>query len=159
MAKPKKATTNELAVSEQFNDTQVSTALEQINLKLKELKEGDENLNLINEPLGVFGRIQDIEDPQLLRGAYAYISKKGEAVDSYSHVFQKAVPAIKIGVFKENGYTVSQWQEVILAQYRKTTRKAEIEKMEKIKSKMEKLLSEEAKKQQEFKELQDLLNS
>lgn len=159
MSTKKSQKKNEIATSSQFTQEMVPTMLQQVKDKISQLKTGDEETALIDKPLGSFGMVQQITDPLVLRVAYAYITKKAAGVDDYNEVFQDAVRAIKITPFKENGYTVNQWQTVILAQYRKATRTVELEKLEKIAKELEECLSTEDKMRSKLGNISDLLNS
>lgn len=138
--------TTALSVSGQFDESKVPAMLDQVNAKIKSLRGGDTPPVRITNSLGNFGVISSIKDPATLRGAYAYITKKAEANDQFTPVFQKAVPSVKLPSFTENGHTLEQWQNEILTQYSAATNEQQLEKLEKIKTELEGLLSEQDKK-------------
>ena len=134
-----------LSIAGQFTQADIPNMLEGINKEISKIKGEVENRPRITGVLGNFGKIQDIKDPDVLRGAYAYITKKGEGVDSFTSVFKKVSPVTEIGPYKEGGATVAQWQEEILHQYREVTYKEQLEKLEKAKQILQDNLSAEAK--------------
>ncbi len=125
----------------------VPTLLEQVNKKIDELKGGREKNVRITETLGQFGSISGIKDLATLRGAYAYVTKKLEAVNSFNGDFEAALGQ-KVDEAKENGYTVEQWQKEILAQAKEITFATTLEKLEQTR----KILMENVSKEQKFQE-------
>ena len=125
----------------------VPTLLDQVNKKINELKGGREKNVRITETLGQFGSISGIKDLATLRGAYAYVTKKLEAVNSFNWDFEDALGQ-KVDEAKENGYTVEQWQKEILAQAKEITFATTLEKLEATR----KILMENVSKEQKFQE-------
>lgn len=160
MSKDQKKKGSEVALKNQFSQADVPAMLEQVNAKIKELK-GDENGDSarITAVLGNFGVISSITEPNILRSAYAYITSKGEANEKYSAVFQKEVPTVKLPSFTEGGYSVAAWQKEILTQFRHSTYKEQLDKMLKVKAKLESLLSEEHKVAAALNDIADLLTN
>lgn len=134
-----------LSTKAQFTQSDIPKLLEQVNNQIKELKGDREKATRITGTLGVFGRVSDITDTNTLRGAYAYITKKVEAINAFNDVFKAAAPIAKIQEYKEGGATVAQWQEEIIMQYKEIAYKEQIEKLERTKKALQENLSAEAK--------------
>lgn len=136
-----------LSVKGQFTQADIPSLLEKVNAQIKELKGDREKAQRITGELGPFGKVSDITDLNTLRGAYAYIKKKTEAIHSYDDVFKKAAPLAKINPYKEGGASLEQWEEEIIMQYKEIAYKEQIEKLEKTKKALQDNLSAEAKLQ------------
>lgn len=148
----------EIAVSSQFTQKDIPTLLEKVNAQIKDLKGDREKAQRITGTLGNFGKISDITDTNTLRGAYAYITRKVEAINSFNDEFKKAAPIAKINAYKEGGATVEQWQEEIIMQYKEVAYKEQIEKLEKVKKSLQDNLSAEAKLAETLKDIAADLN-
>ena len=125
----------------------VPTLLARVNSEILKLKGNKDKAARITESLGNFGSVSSISDLDTLRGAFAYISKKLEAVNSYNQVFEDTLGQ-KVGEAKENGYTLVKWQEEILAQAMEVTFSTKLEKLEKTRA----ILMENVSKEQKFQE-------
>lgn len=145
MSKQKKETG--ISVKGQFTQSDIPALLEKVNAQIKELKGDREKAQRITGELGPFGKISDVQDLNVLRGAYAYITKKTEAIHACDDVFKKAAPLAKINPYKEGGASVEQWKEEIIMQYKEIAYKEQIEKLEKTKKALQDNLSAEAKLQ------------
>ncbi len=135
----------------------VPALLEQVKSQIKELKGNKESDARITGPLEMFGVISSIKDPEVLKGAYAFITKKCEAIDSYASVFEKENPGVKVNPAKVGGHTVKQWQDEILRQYREVTYEEKLNKLNQVKEKLEANLSEEAKLRASMADIADIL--
>lgn len=135
----------------------VPSLLERVNQEIQKLKGNKEKNARISESLGNFGRVTDIKDLNTLRGAYAYVTRKLEAVSAYDEVFEVALGQ-KMDSSKENGFTAEKWQEEILAQAAEITFASKLEKLEKTRSILMENVSKEQKFQESMKDIVDLLN-
>lgn len=149
----------EVATKTQFTQSDIPFLLEKVNKQIKDLKGNRDKIVRINESLGNFGRINEIKDPQLLRGAYAYITKKAEANESYNSVFLEVDPSTKLDSFKEQGHSLKQWQDEILAQYAEVTYAGKLDKLQKVKEELEKNLSAEAKLAASLANIADIIGA
>lgn len=156
-----KKTTTETGVSVagQFELANVPAYLEQVNAQIKALEGDKERGAKITESLGVFGVISGVKDPNVLRDAYAFISRKAQAAEEYKSVFQEIDPLTPIKEFKEKGHTVKQWQEEILAQYRSVTFDDKLSKLKEAKKLLEDNLSAEHKFQATMANIAELFKS
>lgn len=154
-----KKANNEVAVisPDQITLENVPTLLEVVNKKISELKGNREKNARITESLGQFGTVSGIKDLATLRGAYAYVTKKLEAVNSYNDVFADALGQ-KVEPAKENGYTVEKWQEEILAQAMEITFATKLEKLEQTRKILMENVSKEQKFQESMKDIMGLLS-
>lgn len=140
---------NEVAVitKDMITLENVPTLLETVNKKIDELRGNREKNVRITESLGQFGTVSGIKDLPTLRGAYAYVTKKLEAVNSFNSVFEEALGQ-KVEPAKENGYTIEQWQKELIAQAKEITFASTLEKLEATR----KILMENVSKEQKFQE-------
>lgn len=140
---------NEVAVitKDMITLENVPTLLETVNKKIEELRGNREKNVRITESLGQFGSVSGIKDLATLRGAYAYVTKKLEAINSFNSVFEEALGQ-KVEPAKENGYTVEQWQKELIAQAKEITFASTLEKLEATR----KILMENVSKEQKFQE-------
>ena len=139
-----------------FTDiTKIPNYLETISQRITDLKGLSDSEVRIDESLGTFGRIKDITNPEALIHAYNYITSKAERYDRVEGHF-KDLSKQNVPKFKENGFTLEQWQKEIDTAYLLIVNKAEIEKMEKLKATMAELLSEDEKKKMKLKDLQNM---
>lgn len=143
---------------EQITLENVPTLLEVVNKKISELKGNREKNARITESLGQFGTVSGIKDLATLRGAYAYVTKKLEAVNSFNDVFEEALGQ-KVEPARENGYTVEKWQEEILAQAQEITFATKLEKLEATRKILMENVSKEQKFQESMKDIMGLLDS
>lgn len=155
----KSTSTTALATKETFSQEDVPSLLDKVNDRLRQLKGEEKETIRITEDLEPFGRISDITDVSELMGAYAYVTKKAEAIESYRSVFESNVPAIKIATTTINGHTVDKWQKEILTQHRTATYKQEIEKLQQVKNELESCLSEEHKLTAKLSNIAEILKS
>ena len=137
---------------------QVPSLLERVNEQIASLKGDREKRTRIGVDCGPFGVIGNIKDVNVLRAAYAHVTKKIEAVSSYDGVFKAIHPLIKLDAFTENGYTAKQWQEEILAQFGEVTFDDKISRLMAVKEELEKNLSAEHKLQASLNNIADILN-
>lgn len=154
-----KKSTAVLALTGTITQDKIPAMLEVINQKITNLKGDKEKAARVTGTLGAFGRVSDITNPDTLRDAYAYITRKGEAIEGYNEVFKKVAPTAKFNKYKEGGATVEQWQEEILTQYRDVTFKEELTKLQEAKKLLEENLSEELKFQARIQSVADLLST
>lgn len=135
----------------------VPTLLEKVNSEISKLKGNRDKTAKITEALGNFGVVSSIKDLDTLRGAFAYVTKKLEAVNSFNPTFETALGQ-KVTEAKENGYTLEKWQEEILAQAQEVTFSTKLEKLEKTRTILMENVSKEQKFQESMKDIASLFN-
>jgi len=145
MAKTVKAT-NEVALSGQFNITEegIPAMLKQITERISQLTGSKEKKSRLSGQL-MGETLSEVKDVNKLQELYAYITKKGAAIEENRDKFL-AVSPIQLKEYMEEGGTVGEWQEAILEQYANVTHEEELQKLKKTKIALEECLSEEAKK-------------
>lgn len=156
--KNQQGTGSVLSTGKEFNRDMVPDALKIIESKIEALKGDKEKTARITGTLGQFGRISDIQDVMLLRAAYGYITSKVERITEHDEVFKNAAPTVKVGTYKEGGFTVDQWCGEILSQYKEVVYKEELTKLMEAKKLLEENLSEELKFAAKMKAVADLLS-
>ncbi len=146
-----------LSVAGQFTQSDIPKLLDGIQEKINQLKGDKEKAARITGELPLFGKISNIKDIDTLRAAYAYITKKTEAIESFNDAFKAVAPTAELSSYKEGGATVKQWQEEILTQYREVTFAEQLDKLEKAKQILQNNLSEELKLAASLQDVADLL--
>ena len=157
MAKKPEKKKNEVTVGTQFNVTQqdVPRLLEQVNDKIKELKGGDECAHQTTGELEGFGNIFNITEPSKLIKAYSSVNSRAKAyTEAATAMCIENPPAFKIG-----DATAEKWLADITKCYKSATHKQELDKLIKVKDKLETLLSEEDKIKNTLTSIADILNS
>lgn len=146
---------NEVAVitKDQITLDNVPMLLAKVNEEIQKLK-GDREKNVrITEDLDIFGKVTNITELNTLRAAYAYVTRKLEAIVSYDKMFEEVLGQ-KMDEPKLNGYTAKQWQDELLAQAAEITFASKLEKLEATR----KILMENVSKEQKFQEsMKDIL--
>lgn len=155
----KKSTTTGVAVNGQFTQSDIPNLLEIINNKIAALKGDKEKATRITGGLGAFGKISDITDINTLRGAYAYVTKKYEAIGGFDSVFKTAAPTITLPVYKEGGASLKQWQDEIVMQFKEVSFKEELDKLEKAKQILQDNLSTEMKLAASLNDIAELMKA
>lgn len=157
MAKKATSKKHAVAVGNQFGLTQqdVPNLLDQVNAKIKELKGEDETAHQTTGELDGFGNIFNINNPADLIKAYSSVKGRFEA-------YKKA--AAEMGIknpppFKLGDSTADKWLIDIAKCYRSATHKQELDKLVKVKERLETLLSEEDKIKNTLSSIADILNS
>ena len=149
----KKVNTNTGLATRDVKRENVPNFLKDINDRLAALKGEEKDSRRITEELEPFGKISEITDVQELMGAYAYITYKAKGIESFRSVFELNVSAITIPAVTINGHSLERWQEEILTQHRAVTFKQEIEKLEKIRERLTKHLSEDQKFEEDMQDI------
>jgi hypothetical protein len=160
MSKVTKTTANNaVAVVSTFKLEHAPNYLEKIVSEIKQLKGDREKVTVITEPLGPFGKISDITNKDTLRIAYAYVTKKLKGVSEFDSVFEAIDNTTKLQEVKENGYTLKQWQDSILAKYADASFEARLAKLEKAKAIIQNNLSAEQKFVADMTDVADLFTN
>lgn len=136
--------------------SQIPAYVEQINAKLRELQGNNNEEARIDKPLGNFGVIKNVTTAESLVHAYSYITSKARRYEELAPHFRE-VSKVKVPPFKEEGFTLEQWQKEIDLQYRIVVNQKEIEKFTKYRDAMTELMSEEDKKRAKLQQLSEML--
>lgn len=147
----------EVAVSSQFTLDKVPDMLEKVNAEIAKLKGDKGKAPVITESLSNFGQISNITDPNVLRDAYAFITRKAVAAEEFKVHFEE-LEGSPIGEFTEKGHGLKAWQTAIDNQYRQITFGAKLAKLEKAKQLLVDNLSAEQKFQQSILDIADLFS-
>lgn len=155
----KKKTTTAVAIKDQV-EMQLATVpekLAQIKAALADIEDNTKNASALSGSLKPFGKLADMTDPMQIREAYTYITSKTEANTKNDPMFAK-ITIGKLKPYSEGGFSLKQWQEAILVQYTKVTKKDKIAKLKEAKKELEKLLSDELQVLSVFDNVADLLS-
>jgi len=138
----------EVATKTQFTLDKVPDMLEVVNAKIKELKGEQQSSVKITEELGPFGVVSSITDVNVLRQAYAYITRKEQAFNDteVAEVFDNIDPTAPKMVFTEAGHSAETWKKEIVRQAKQSTFQTQLDKLEKAK----KILTENLSAEQKF---------
>jgi hypothetical protein len=154
----KKETTNLPTTVANITQDDLPAMLRVVDAKIAALRGSDEKEETSSSSeLPLFGKISEINDPLVLRAAYAHIMKKVEGINAHNEVFKAVAPTINVPVYKENGNTVEQWKKIILNQYKKVVFKEELDKLQKAKDKIQNNLSQKDKMRADLADAFNLL--
>lgn len=138
----------EVAVTGQFDnitEESIPGLLKDINARLAQLAgTKDKKSRLSGQLMGE--TLSEVKDVNKLMELYAYITKKGDAINSIIEEFKKVAPTAKIKEYTEEGGTCSEWAEAILERYAEITHEEELNILKETKKALEDCLSEQAKK-------------
>jgi len=147
-----------LSVKGQFTQESIPAMLEKVNEQIKALRGDREKATRIEGDLGVFGKVRDIKDPDILRGAYTWVTNNTEKISQFDKVFLEVDPSTKLKPIKTSGYSVAQWQEEILSQYAEITFEGKLKKLTEVKRILEENLSAESKLEASLKNVAEILS-
>ena len=148
----KKETTSNLPAK--LTQADVPSLLSQVNEKIAQLKGVSDEGNRTSGKLEGFGNIRDIKDQSTLIKAYSSVLGRTKAYAEAAKEFEGMgeVPAFKI-----DGSTADQWLHDIKLQYNQVTYKDQLEKLNAVKSELEKHLSAEDKLAASLGNIRDIL--
>ena len=157
----KKSTTATLAtlpasVSE-IKQTDLPGMLKIVDAKIAELQGSNKEDDTVTEELPGFGKISSITDPLTLRYAYATVRRKVDVINAHNDVFKGLAPTIPVKEYKEAGVSTDKWEKTILTQYKKVVFKEELEKLIKVKDKIQQNLSQEDKMRADLQDALQIL--
>lgn len=146
---------SKVLVKKELSKDDVPSMLQIVTEQIQEIKG-----NLPKEPkttkeLPGFGKISSINTvEQLIKAASSVIAKK----EAYDEAAKEIVPeAIKVPTFTINGVSAPAWLDDIRARVVVVGHKTQLEKLEKVKRKLEENLSAEAKLARDLAEIQTIL--
>lgn len=114
--------------------------LDLTNAKIKAIKGGNPEESRITANLDGFGTIQNITEVETLLKAYSMVAKKMEAYEVAASVNSVSIEKYP---FKQNGVKGKSWLSAISSRIQEVTNKSQLDRLEKVKSLLERNLSEE----------------
>lgn len=148
MAIKKKSTAEKgLATIKQADLTveNIPEVLKQVKAEIASHKGGKGKKKAITESLGQFGKVSDIKDVMTIRAAYAYITRKGEAIVENDEVFKAINSTVKLKAYTEGGATVAEWQEELKERFADITFEVKLKKLKAFQAVLEENVSKEEK--------------
>jgi hypothetical protein len=146
---------NKLSTAQQFTQNDIPGLLEKVNEQIKAIKGDLPKATKTTGDLNGFGTIASIKTVENLLKAYSMVTSKQKAYDlSAKEILPEGVkkPPLKI-----DGSSVSAWQADIKGRIVVVARKTELEKLEKVKAKLEANLSAEAKLAKDLADISNIL--
>lgn len=144
-----------LSVAGQFTQADIPALLQKVEAQIKALTKGKEEKTNITNPLEGIGEISKIEDVSNLIKAYSSVSGREE---HYQKAAKECLPeGVSVPVFKLSGHSASEWKNFIKERILEVSHKKELEKLRKIKQKLEENLSQEAKLAKDLAEISQIL--
>jgi hypothetical protein len=151
MEKEKALTTKELGQKD------IPTMLELVDEQIKKIKQGLPDSPHTDKDLPGIGKISALKTVDSLLKAASMIIAKEEA---YNKAAEQILPeGFKKPTFKLNGVSSKLWIEDISARVVIVANKEQLNKLEKVKKKLEENLSAEAKLTRDLEEIQSILKT
>ena len=147
----------ELSIAGQFKQEDIPKMLETVNAKILKLKGGPEKeASTIGKTLDPFGEIANIDTIDELIKAYSSISARESL---YKEAIKELKLKIKVPTFNIDGITPKKWKDDIKLRIQEVAFKDQLESLEKIKSKLEENLSQEAKLANDLAEVNKIMEN
>lgn len=144
-----------VAVSGQFTQADIPNMLETVIKKITELKKGISDKPETTGELDGFGAINKIDTVEQLIKAHSSVVNRQKCYDESAN---EILPEnIKKPTFKLNGFSAKQWVSDIKKRIVEVGYKQELEKLNKVKTKLEANLSAEAKLAKDLKDIANIL--
>ncbi len=144
-----------VAVANQFTQADIPNMLETVVAKIKLLKAGVEDKPQTTGELDGFGSINKIDTVEQLIKAHSSVVNRQKCYDESAN---EILPEnIKKPTFKLNGFSSKQWVSDIKKRIVEVGYKQELEKLNKVKTKLEANLSAEAKLAKDLKDIANIL--
>jgi hypothetical protein len=133
----------------------IPTMLELVDEQIKQIKKGLPDSPHTDKDLPGIGKISTLKTvDSLLKAASMIIAKE----DAYNKAAEKVLPeGFKKPLFKLNGVSAKLWIEDISARVVIVANKEQLNKLEKVKKKLEENLSAESKLARDLEEIQSIL--
>jgi len=144
-----------VAVAGQFTQADIPNMLETVVAKIKLLKAGVEDKPQTTGELDGFGKINDIKDVGTLIKAYSSVDNRQKC---YDEAAKEMLPeGVKKPTFKLNSFSAEQWKADIKKRTVEVGFQQELDKLNKVKTKLEANLSAEAKLAKDLKDIANIL--
>lgn len=147
--------TNQLSTANQFTQADIPRLLETVVNKINILKKGVEDKPQTTGELDGFGKINDIKDVSTLIKAYSSVTNRQKC---YDEAAKELLPeGVKKPTFKLNSFSADQWKSDIKKRTVEVGFQQELNKLNKVKEKLEANLSAEAKLAKDLKDISNIL--
>ena len=146
---------NELSLADQFTQADIPKMLENVNAKILKLKGGPEKeASTIGKTLDPFGEIANINTVDELIKAYSSVGAREKL---YKDAVKELKLKIKVPAFTIDGVAPAKWKDDIKIRIQEVAFKDQLASLEKIKSKLEENLSQEAKLANDLQEVNNIM--